>query len=133
MERKINTSILTPERILFDGDTQLAVVKAFDGDMGFLYNHAPLISELGIGEVTLRDTNSKHQFYIEGGVVEILDNNLIILAESALKKEEIDKEELEQKLAALNQQDSRKFSEEWMTIQNEQETIKAKLKVYHKQ
>ena len=132
MERKITTSILTPERILFEGDTEFAVVRAFDGDMGFLFNHAPLISELGLGHVTLRDSQSKHQFFIEGGVVQILDNNLIILAETALKKEELDKAELEAKLNELHQQDMPKFSKDWMAIRLEEENIKARLKLIQK-
>ena len=115
--------------MLFTGDTEFAVVKAFDGEMGFLYNHAPLISELGIGEVTLRDKQSKHQFFIEGGLVEIHDNVMIILAESTVKKDELNSQELEEKLKALHQDPPHKYSKEWMTIQIEEQTIKAKLKV----
>jgi F-type H+-transporting ATPase subunit epsilon len=58
MNRKINCSILTPERTLYEGDVDMAVVQAHDGEMGFLGGHAPLISELGIGEIRLKNANS---------------------------------------------------------------------------
>jgi len=83
--KKIACTILTPERNLFDGEIAFAVVDAHNGEMGFLVDHAPLISELGVGEVRLSDGKSTEYFVVEGGIVEIRTNKMIILAEKASK------------------------------------------------
>jgi F-type H+-transporting ATPase subunit epsilon len=129
MNRKINCSILTPEKIIFEGDVQFAVVQAFDGEMGFLFNHSPLISELGIGEIRLRDVQTLYQFYVEGGVVEIHDNIMIILAERAFKKEDLSKAQLEAKMKEINTAQTQKYSKDWMTLQIEEKKVKAQIKI----
>lgn len=130
--KKIKCSILTPDRYLYEGEIAFAVVQAHNGEMGFLVDHAPLISELGIGEIRLQDGKDTKYFVVEGGVVEVRDNKLIILAETAAKKEELNKQELEDKLKDLREQKEREikaFSPEWMRFQIDEKRIKARIKV----
>ncbi|MBN2158722.1 MAG: ATP synthase F1 subunit epsilon [Spirochaetes bacterium] len=130
--KKLTCSILTPDRYLFEGEIQFAVVQAYNGEMGFLVDHAPLISELGIGEIRLRDQKTTEYFIVEGGVVEIRGNKLIILAERAAKKSELDKKDLEEKLKTLLDQKQREikaFSSEWVKLQDEERRLKARIKV----
>ncbi len=131
MSRKLNCSILTPERTIYDGDIDFVVVQAFDGELGFLPGHSPLISELGVGEIRLRDKTSTDYMMIEGGIVEIRENKLIILAENAMRKDELNKEELEKLHKELDEQQSEldPFSDERFEIKLEQQKIKARLKV----
>jgi F-type H+-transporting ATPase subunit epsilon len=130
--KKIKCSILTPDRYIFEGDIAFAVVQAYKGEMGFLVDHAPLISELGIGEIRLQDGKETRYFVVEGGVVEIRDNKLIILAETANTKEELNKPELEAKLKELTEQkeqEIKSFSPEWVRFQIQDKRIKARIKV----
>ena len=130
--KKIKCSILTPDRYLYEGEVAFAVVQAHNGEMGFLVDHAPLISELGVGEIRLQDGKTTEYFVVEGGVVEIRDNKLIILAETASKKEELDKPALEEKLKELREQKEREiksFSPEWVRFQIEEKRVKARIKV----
>ncbi len=106
MEKLINCSILTPERLIYEGNINSAIVQADDGEMGFLYNHAPLVSRLGIGEIRLTMANAERFFVVEGGLVEINANKLIILAENAIPKEELNAAELEQKISELEKTSS---------------------------
>ena len=129
MIRKINCSILTPENILYEGEVGFAVVQAHNGEMGFLYNHAPLISELGVGEIRLRDEQLTQYLVVEGGIVEIRDNKMIILAENAYKKEDLNADEIEKKLKELREKEYKSFSEEKMLLQIEEDKLKAHLKV----
>ena len=129
MIRKINCSILTPEKILYEGDVGFAVVQAHNGEMGFLYNHAPLISELGVGEIRLRDEQLTQYLVVEGGIVEIRDNKMIILAENAYKKEDLNADEIEKKLKELREKEYKPFSEEKILLQVEEDKLKAHLKV----
>ena len=130
--KKIKCSILTPDRYLFEGEVAFAVVQVYNGEMGFLVDHAPLIAELGLGEIRLQDGKTTEYFIIEGGVVEIRNNKLIILTEMANKKEELNKNELEEKLKELRvqkEQEIKSFSPEWVRFQIEEKRIKARLKV----
>ncbi|OHD64391.1 MAG: ATP synthase F1 subunit epsilon [Spirochaetes bacterium RBG_13_51_14] len=129
--KKIACSILTPERYLFDGEIAFAVVQAHNGEMGFLVDHAPLISSLGYGEIRLSDAKTTSYFVVEGGVVQIRDNKLIILAEKALKKDELNKDEIEDKLKELRQKEreSKLFSAEWLHILDDKKRLYARLRV----
>lgn len=131
MERLINCSILTPERQIYEGQVGFAVVQAHDGEMGFLYGHSPLISKLGIGEVRLNNLKSVDYLVIEGGVVEVKDNRIIVLAEKAFKKSELSAQELEKKMKELDteMEQMEKFSPDKFELKLEKDRLKARLKV----
>lgn len=131
MERVINCSILTPERLIYEGEVGFAVVQAHDGEMGFLYGHSPLISKLGIGEIRLNNPKSVDYLVVEGGVVEIKNNKLIVIAEKAFKKSDLTLAELDSKMKELNSKldELAPFSEEKMILRMEKDRLKVKLKV----
>ena len=132
MINKLSCTILTPEKVLYEGEVGFAVVQAYNGEMGFLFNHSPLISELGFGEVRLRDEKSTTYFMVEGGVVEIRDNKLIVLAENAVAKSELDVQEIEKRLKELEAKEFDRFSEERLLVQIETHKMKMRLKVAKK-
>lgn len=74
--------IITPDKELFKGEAKRVTVPGVDGSMGFLDNHAPLITVLRAGDVkvTLPDNRTK-VFPLKGGVVEVSHNKVIVLAE----------------------------------------------------
>jgi len=132
MSMTLDCSIITPERNFYDGKVNLAVVQAYDGEMGFLANHAPLISELGIGEVRLINDNKVEYVFIEGGIVEISNNKIIILAEKAFKSEELNEDDLEKRLVQLDETKADAFSYEKTMITLEKKGIKGKLQLISK-
>lgn len=74
--------IITPDKKLFEGNVKSAVFPGNEGSFGVLNNHAPMIATLKAGKVELvEDNNNKREFVIKGGVVEVLKNNVIVLAE----------------------------------------------------
>ena len=74
--------IITPDESLFKGEAQGVTVPGIDGSLGILNNHAPLISALKAGKVKVTHPDGKEQFFdINGGVAEVLNNKVIILAE----------------------------------------------------
>ncbi|MDY6967612.1 MAG: ATP synthase F1 subunit epsilon [Spirochaetota bacterium] len=129
MERKIECSIVTPDKIIFEGQAEYAVVQAFDGEMGFLYNHAPLISELGIGEIRLRNNSDIQYLVVEGGFVEIRDNVLNVLADNAYIKKDLSKEQIEQDIKELKQTSISETDLKKMNFEVELTKLKARLKV----
>lgn len=74
--------IITPDKELFKGEAKSVVVPGVDGSMGFLDNHAPLITVLKAGEVKVKlENGSQELFPVNGGVVEVSNNHVIVLAE----------------------------------------------------
>ncbi len=131
MERVINCSILTPERLIYEGEVGFAVVQAHDGEMGFLYGHSPLISKLGIGEIRLNNPKSVDYLVIEGGVVEIKNNKLIVLAEKAFKKSDLSAADLDSKMKELDSHmnEMPQYSEDKFILKLENDRLKVRLKV----
>jgi F-type H+-transporting ATPase subunit epsilon len=74
--------IITPEQTLFTGEVSLVQLPGIDGSFEILNNHAPLISVLAAGKVKIEDSHKQTQFFeIRGGVVEVLHNKVLVLAE----------------------------------------------------
>jgi len=74
--------IITPEKSLHSGEVKQVKLPGINGGFELLEDHAPIISALKIGEVSILDMeNKKHVFEINGGVVECSDNKVIVLAE----------------------------------------------------
>lgn len=73
--------ILTPDKKIFEGECTSVSVPGTDGRFQMLNNHAPIISTLGDGEVRIKTASGDQSFKIKGGVVEMLNNKLILLAE----------------------------------------------------
>ncbi len=76
--------IITPDKKVYSGEVDAVKLPGADGSFGVLKNHAPIIATLKKGTVKITDTK-KHieNFEINGGVVEVLKNKIIVLAENA--------------------------------------------------
>jgi F-type H+-transporting ATPase subunit epsilon len=77
----MHLEILTPEKKVFEGDVTIATFPGSDGSFQVMDNHAPLISLLTHGLVEYRSKESKQSLVITGGVVEVLKNKVILLAD----------------------------------------------------
>ena len=83
----MHLEIVTPDAKVFEGEVKSATFPGTDGFFQVLNNHAPLISSLSKGQLSYID-NEKKEFNlkIDGGVVEILNNEIIVLAEGIIEK-----------------------------------------------
>lgn len=74
--------IITPDKKLYEGNVKYACFPGADGSFGVLNGHAPLISTLKSGKIeVVEDSNEKKEFAIKGGVAEIMNNKVIVLAD----------------------------------------------------
>jgi len=74
--------IITPDKSVFTGEVSLVQLPGIDGSFEILNMHAPLISVLKKGNIKIKDDQGKEQFFkVNGGVVEVLKNKVLILAE----------------------------------------------------
>jgi F-type H+-transporting ATPase subunit epsilon len=91
--------LVTPDRILLDATAEAVELPAMSGYLEALYGAAPLLAELGAGEVRLHGGSSGDQkFFVAWGFVEVLPERVTILAETALHPNEIDRAEAQQEL-----------------------------------
>lgn len=74
--------IITPDKKVYSGEASSVSVPGTSGRFQLLKNHAPIISTLLNGKVKVRDKEGEKIFDVKGGVIENLDNKVIILAES---------------------------------------------------
>ncbi len=77
----MHLEILTPEKKIFEGDVSIVTFPGADGSFQIMDNHAPLISLLIEGAVEYKDKGSVQNIQITGGVVEVLKNKVILLAD----------------------------------------------------
>jgi F-type H+-transporting ATPase subunit epsilon len=89
-QSELHVVIVTGDRALYDGSAERVVVPAIEGQISILRNHAPMFALLDPGELVVRDEDTEESFAIGGGFVEVLDNNVIVLADTAERAEEID-------------------------------------------
>ena len=74
--------IITPEQTLFSGEVTLVQLPGIDGSFEILNDHAPMIAVLGKGKIKAQDAQKQLQYFeIKGGVVEVLRNKVLVLAE----------------------------------------------------
>ena len=77
----MRVEIITPDKELFKGEASYVGVPGVDGGLGFLNNHAPLITVLKAGDVKVRTDKGEETFAVKGGVVEVMNNTVLVLAE----------------------------------------------------
>jgi F-type H+-transporting ATPase subunit epsilon len=103
---QLRVRLVTPERTLFEADASAVELPAKNGYMEVLYGHAPLMAELGAGDVTIHgaagtesaSADGLTRYNVSWGFVEVLGDRVTILASDALKPEEIDVPRAEQQL-----------------------------------
>lgn len=74
--------IITPDRKVFSGEASSVTFPGAEGQFQVLNNHAPLVSTLARGPVTVATSSGTQTFTVDGGVVEVLNNNVLVLAEA---------------------------------------------------
>lgn len=86
----IRCEIASQDRLVFSGDADIVVVPGGAGVMGILPNHAPLLSTLQYGIITVRSKGKEDYFTVAGGIVEVQPDQVTILADAAENVAEID-------------------------------------------
>lgn len=96
----LKVRLVTPDRVLLDATASAVELPSMSGYLEALYGAAPLLAELGAGEVRLHGGSAGEQiFFVAWGFVEVLPERVTILAETALHPEEIDQAQAQAELA----------------------------------
>ncbi len=93
--RKINFKIATPERIVYQDEVDQVTLPTKMGEITVLPNHLPLVSSLNPGEILIKKGEAEVPLAVSGGFMELNNNQMVILADTAERVEEIDAERAE--------------------------------------
>ena len=115
MSNKFTVEIITPDQSILKSETNEVTIPSYEGQMGILKDHIPLITFLRPGLIVLKNEKEK-KFYVEEGTVEFSNNNLLILTSTVKDVENLDSglinlliEEAEKKLKDNNLTDKEKY------------------------
>ncbi|MDQ4081114.1 MAG: F0F1 ATP synthase subunit epsilon [Gemmatimonadota bacterium] len=79
----LHVSVISPERTLFDGEATQVVAPAYDGEVGILTGHAPMMALLGRGILRVSEGGGERRFTVEGGFLQVVDNRVRVVTEKA--------------------------------------------------
>lgn len=83
VEGGLHVIVISPEKTIFDGPADSVVAPAWDGELGILRGHAPLMAVLGSGALRVTTGGSVEQFRVEGGFLQVARNVVTVLSERA--------------------------------------------------
>ena len=110
MSEKFTVEIISPDKSIIKSDTTEVTIPSFEGEMGILKDHIPLITFLRPGIIEIKD-QIERKYFVEDGTVEFSNNNLLILTSTAKEVSNIDKESL----SAIIDKVEKKLSEDEIT------------------
>lgn len=77
----MRVTVISPEAAIFDGEADAVTAPAYDGQVGILPRHAPFMTLLGRGPLTVRSGQATHRFQVNGGFLQAVNNTVRVVAE----------------------------------------------------
>jgi F-type H+-transporting ATPase subunit epsilon len=110
--RQLFCRIITPEKMVYDGESNLVIARIADGEIGVLVDHAPLVSTVEVGDVRIREGEDWLVYATSDGFFKVSENLVQVLVEEAAAADEIDIgeaegriEEAERKISEISGED----------------------------
>lgn len=88
--RQLFCRVITPERVIFDGEADMVIARIADGDIGVLVDHQPIVSTVEVGAVRINEDDERYVFATSDGFFKVSENLVQILVEEAVPADEID-------------------------------------------
>ena len=108
MSEEFKIDIVNPEKsFLSKEDIIEAVVPAYEGEMGILKDHIPIISFLKPGIIKIKSKSGEDSYYVEDGIIEFKDNNLTILTSSIFDLKDMEKSKIQELLRIAEEETSK--------------------------
>ena len=103
MTNKFDLSIISAESKVFEGKVENILVPGMVGDFLVLSNHAPCISSIRPGFLEFSEgTSDKQRYFVSGGIIEVNNNNVSVLVDSAVSSDKISKEDITNLISEVN-------------------------------
>tara|TARA_B100000965_G_scaffold364733_1_gene348615 strand:+ start:104 stop:496 length:393 start_codon:yes stop_codon:yes gene_type:complete len=95
MSEKFSVEIISPDKSILKSQASEVTIPSYEGQMGILRDHIPLITFLRPGLVSVKENSTQNFFFVEDGTVEFSNNNLLILTSTAKNLKDLDKNSIE--------------------------------------
>ena len=103
MTNKFELSIISAESKVFEGKVENILVPGMVGDFLVLSNHAPCISSIRPGFLEFSEgTSDKQRYFVSGGIIEVINNNVSVLVDSAVASDKVAKEDITNLISEVN-------------------------------
>ena len=102
MSEKFTIEIITPNKILLKSEAHEVIIPSYEGEMGILKDHIPLITFLKPGLIIIKD-NEEKKYFIDEGTVEFVNNNLLILTSVAKNVESFENNFVEESIKSAEE------------------------------
>ena len=91
MSENFTVEIISPDKSILKSETLEVTIPSYEGEMGILKDHIPLITFLRPGLITIKNSNEDKIFFAEEGTIEFINNNLLILSSTVMALEQLEK------------------------------------------
>ena len=124
----ISFDLVSPENLIFNDEAGMIIVPGKDGDIGVLPGHSKVMSSLRPGRVMVygEDKNLLKAFFVSGGFAEINPEKCIVLAESVVELNTLEKSLIEKEIQDLENEENKKSKEKLLVAKAKLEAIDAK-------
>ena len=95
--------LVSPEKLAFSGDVDQVDVPGIEGDFGVLAGHAPVVAAIRPGILTVMSGGTQQKIIVLGGLAEVSENGLTVLADVATSMQELDREKFADKIAEMEE------------------------------
>jgi len=100
-DQKLQCTVVTPEKSIFDREATRVTVPAHDGEIGILPGHARFLARLGVGEIRVTHDGKTIRLFVEGGFVQVANDRVSVLADAACALQDIDVNEAAERVDSL--------------------------------
>jgi F-type H+-transporting ATPase subunit epsilon len=87
MAGTLQVSVISPEQVLYEGSASSVTAPAFDGEVGILPMHAPMMTLLGTGTLQVASGQGMRRFNVSGGFLQVVDDTVRVVTEAATAAE----------------------------------------------
>jgi F-type H+-transporting ATPase subunit epsilon len=100
---ELTCTVVTPEQTALETKADFVALPLFDGEIGIMANHSPLIGRLGYGEMRIKQGSQEVSYYVDGGFVQVADNVVAVLTNRAVPATALDSAAAEVQLQSAMQ------------------------------
>ena len=125
---KVAFDLVSPENLIFSDEVGMIIIPGKDGDLGILPGHSKVMSSLRPGRVIVfgEDKNLLKSFFVSGGFAEINPEKCIVLAESVVELNSLEKSSIEKEIQELQNIDNQKLVEKIFIAKAKLEALESK-------
>lgn len=83
---KLSVALITPNTTVYEGEAEMVVLPAWDGEVGILRGHAPMMALLGEGTMRVTGEGGEERFFVSGGFMQVADDVVSVLSDRAERR-----------------------------------------------